>query len=438
MRNLFILGWCLLSLTVFSQTEDKYYPVEVALLDAQYDSAITIANRMLEKDSLDWKLHYYLGKSNQAKNRYFVALDNFKKANALDTANYAVELSLAKIYDFTGQKEKAIQIYYDQFLRDTNRIEPIENLADLFRRNGEYSPAVHYYQKAIAIDGSRFNYYKQLGYCLNQLNLSQPAIYYYQHALRLNPYDLNMYKRLANLQNGEMFFDEAIQTCLHGLEQYPDDVQLMKLLGYSYYLNKDMDTAVSVFHEIIALGDTSFFNLKYLGLAYFELQNFSKATQILLQSVQKVDDDPEVLFFLGSACGRSGAYEEGVKFLNRSLKVLKPPAKQVASIYEELARIYVDLEKYDLSLDYLKLAYRNHAKPILSFKMGQIYDRYTNDKKQAINYYDGYLTMTNHEDTVDRELVFPDTHEKGLKEYVKERIRTLEEELFFEDAGKEK
>jgi len=435
MRNLLFIVVCLFSFQVFSQDAEKYFQLELAIINAQFDSAIYFANQLLDKDSLDWKAHYYKGKSNLAINKYFKALENFQKANEIDSANYLIENAMAKIFDFTGQKEKAINIYYNQYLRDTNRLAPIENLAEIFRKSGEYSPAIHYYQKAIAINSTNFNYFKQLGYCLKQINLNQPAIYGYQNALRLNPYDLVSYKRLANLQNSEKFFDQAINTCQTGLKYYPEDIMLKKLLGYGYYLNKELDTAAIIFNEIISQGDTSFFSLKYLGLSYFEMQQFEKATAILLQSVELVDDDAEVLFYLGSAYGRCGEFEKGIKYLNRALKTMEPPAKQVASICEEFAYLYREMGKYELSVEYLKVAYRNSAKPILSFKMGQIYDLYLNDKKMAINYYDGYLTMSNPNDSVQTDIVPLNTDEKELKEYVKNRIRQLEEEMFFEDAG---
>jgi tetratricopeptide (TPR) repeat protein len=270
---------------------------------------------------------------------------------------------------------------------------------------------------------------------MKQINLNQPAIFYYQNALRLNPYDLDSYKRLANLQNTEKFFDQAINTCQTGLSYYPEDITLKKLLGYGYYLNKELDTAAIIFNEVIAKGDTSFFSLKYLGLTYFEMQQFEKAADILLQSVDLMDDDPEVLFFLGSAYGRYGEYAKGVMYLNKALKVLEPPPKQVANIFEEFAYLYREMGKYELSVEYLKKAYRNSAKPILSFKMGQIFDLYLDNKKLAIDYYDGYLTMASINDSVQTDIILLNTDEKELKEYVKNRIRQLEEEMFFEDAG---
>lgn len=439
MRQLLFILVCLVSFQVFSQSENKYLQLELAIFNEQYDSAIYYADQMLSEDSLDWKVYYYKGKSNLAINKYFEALENFQKANEIDTANFLIENSLARIFDFTGQKEKAINIYFDQYLRDTTRIEPIENLAEIFQRKGEYSPAIHYYQKAIAINNTNFNYFKQLGYCLKQINLNQPAIYGYQNALRLNPYDLDTYKRLANLQNTEKFFDQAVNTCQKGLKYYPEDIMLKKLLGYSHYLNKDLDTAITLFNEIIALGDTSFFNLRYLGLSYFEMEEFEKAADILLQSTKIVNDDPEVYFILGSAYGRSGKHEKGIDNLNRALKILEPPAKELSTIYEEFAGIYTDMGKYNVSIKHLKLAYRYDPKPILSFKMAQLYDLHIKDKKLAIIYYDGYLTLTNRNDSIGTELEKEsDAYQKNLIKYIEKRTQALKEELFFETEQKVK
>ncbi len=439
MRQLLFILACLYSFQVFSQNENKYLQLELAILNEQYDSAIYYADQMLSEDSLDWKVYYYKGKSYLAINKYFEALENFQKANEIDTANFLIENSLAQIFDFTGQKEKAINIYFDQYLRDTTRIEPIENLAGIFRRINEHASAIHYYQKAIAIDRTNFNYFKQLGYCLKQINLKQPAILCYQNALSLNPYDLAVYKQLANLQNAEKFFDQAITTCKKGLSEYTDDLNLKKLLAYSHYLNKDLDRAVHIFNEVIAIGDTSFFNLKYLGLSYFEMEEFEKAADILLQSTKIVNDDPEVYFILGSAYGRSGNHEKGIDNLNRSLKILEPPAKELSTIYEEFAGIYTDMGKYNVSIEHLKLAYRYDAKPILSFKMAQLYDLHIKDKKLAITYYDGYLTLTNRNDSIGTELEKEsDAYQKNLIKYIEKRTQALKEELFFETEQKVK
>ncbi|MFP4025136.1 MAG: tetratricopeptide repeat protein [Thiohalospira sp.] len=439
MRHLLLLFVCLYTFQGFSQNENKYFQLELAILNEQYDSAIYYADQMLSEDSLDWKVYYYKGKSNLAKNKYFDALENFQKANRIDTANYLIENSLAKLYDFIGQNEKAINIYYDQYLRDTTRLEPIESLADILRRNGEYSSAIHYYQKGIAIDGTNFNYFKQLGFCLKQINLKQPAIYSYQNALKLNPYDLSAYKQLANLQNAEKFFSRALETCNKGLKIYPDDIQLKKLLAYSHYLNKNFDSSIVIFNDIISLGDTTFFSYKYLGFSYFELQEFNKAVDILLQAAELVNNDEKVYFYLGSAYGRSGNHEKGIENLNRALKIMEPPAKELSTIYAEFAEIYTGMGKYNLAIEHLKLAYSYNPKPILSFKLGQLYDLYLKDKKLALTYYDGYLTLINRNDSIGEETEKESNiYQKDLIKYIGKRVQVLKEELFFETEQKEK
>lgn len=227
----FIVLGIALSFHVYSQ--NSIQDLELKILKGQYDSVIVLANQIIKDDSINWQVYYYLGKSNQAKYKYFDALKVFEKANELDSLNSIIENSLAEVYVFIGKNEDAINIYYDQYLRDTTVIVPIVNLANTFRKTKEYGAAIHYYQKAAAIDLGNFYYYKQQGYCASKINISLGAIYAYETAIRLNPFDLGVYRQLANLYNSERHFYDAIETCNKGFKHYPLDNQLMRIWAYA-------------------------------------------------------------------------------------------------------------------------------------------------------------------------------------------------------------
>jgi tetratricopeptide (TPR) repeat protein len=421
-----------------SQESNLLKELEIKILNGQNDSAIIIADEILETDSLSWIASFYKGKAMYSKYKYFDALCLFKNANLLDTANYIIENALAESYDAIGDDEAAIQIYYDQYLRDTNKIEPIVRLANIFRKTKEYGSAIHYYQKASSIDPENFYYYKQQGYCINKINMPAPAIFAYQTAIGLNPYDAKMYHQLANLQNSERYFADAISTCNNGLSKYPFDQQLMKLKAYAYYLNRDFDSSIVVFNKILELGDTSFFNLKYLGLTHFEKKEFVNAIKKLELAYEYNEEDAETCFFLGSAFARSGNEKKGLEFLNISLRRIMPPSTELSNIYSEMAYTYLNQKKYSKSLESLKLAYKNESKPILSFKMAQLYDYYLDNRKLAIEYYKGYLIMTVPSDSDQENAGVTSSFlaDNRVIENAKERIRILKEEMFFEGDNK--
>jgi tetratricopeptide (TPR) repeat protein len=437
-KAFFLLLGTLLCFTSYSQNQNSVQKLELKVVKGQYDSAIHIASELLESDSLNWTLNYYLGNSYQAKYNYFEALKAFEKANLLDTANYIIENALAGIYEIIGKDEQAIDLYYNQYLRDTTKIEPIVNLANIFRNTREYGSAIHYYQEASAIDPENFYYYKQQGFCISKINMPVPAIFAYEMALMLNPYDLNVYVQLANIQNSERYFKDAIRTCKKGLLNYPNENQLMKIKAYAYYLNKDFDSSIIEFNKILEFGDTSFFNLKYRGLAHFEKKEFKEAIVDLKMAYELNDEDAELCFFLGSALGRSDENKEGMAFLEKSVKILMPSPVELSNIYSEMAYIFLNQEKYELSLEHLKLAYRNNATPMLSFKMAQLYDYYLKNKKLAIDCYEGYLTMVNVADSTleANRLTNAFLENPVASEYANERIKVLKEELFFEEGLK--
>lgn len=435
----FLVLGVILSLHVLSQNYNTLHNLELKILKNQFDSSIVIANKILETDSVNWQVYYYLGKAYQAKYKYFDALKVLGVANKLDSANSVIESALAEVYVFIGKNEDAIDIYYNQYLRDTMVLKPIINLANTFRKIKEYGAAINYYQKAAAIDTGNFYYYKQQGYCASKINISLAAIYSYKIAIRLNPLDLGVYRQLANLYNSERLFADAIETCNNGLRNYPQDNHLMKIKAYANYLNRDFDSSIIGFNKLLELGDTSYFNLKYRGLAYFEKKEFEQADLDLRLAYEFNDKDAETCFFLGSALGRSGKSEEGIKFLYKAMNILNPEPNEISNIYSEMAHIYLNQEKYKLSLQYLKLAYKTDATPLLSFKMGQLYDYYLDNKKLAIDCYDGYLTMANIPDSTQGTSNLTESFiaDSLVIENAKERIKILNEELFFE-RGKKK
>jgi len=431
-----ILG-LFISLNVWSQNDSLINELELKLLNKQYDSVISSAERILEKDSVNWQVYYYLGKSFQAKYKIFDAIKNFEKAYKLDSTNRIIENALADAYDFIGKDEQAIQLYYDQYLRDTLNIEPIVNLANIFRKKKEYGSAIHYYQKANLIDPTNFYYLKQLAFCYDKINIVDGAAMSYKIALGFNPYDISMYIQLANILNSQHDFKGAITVCNNGLSVQKDNVQLLKLRSYSYYLNKDLDSAIVGFNQLLQMSDSSYFNLKYQGLAYFDKKEFEKAKNSLNLAMEYNDQDPETYFYYGSALGRSGENKEGLLNLNKSMSLLEPSPKEVSNIFSEMAYIYQEDGKYEVAVEYLKSAYKYNADPILSFKMAQLYDVLGN-KKLAIDYYDGFLIMYNPPESNEFQLEVdvPVIKDQAMIDHAENRIRILKEEMFFEEGNK--
>lgn len=439
-KLIFILIGIFISNLSYSQLNDPVQELEIKVVRGQFDSAIIVANQILLNDSSNWLVHYYLGKSYQANYKSFKAIEYFKKANKLDSANIVIENSLASAYDFIGKDEEAIGIYYNQYLRDTTVLEPIINLANIFRRKKEYASAIHYYQKAVFLDVENFYYYKNLAYCFDKINITVGAIYNYQTAIMLNPYDESLYIQLANILNSERSFLDAIETCNSGLKINPESSQLLKIKSYAYYLNRDFDSSIVGFNKLIENGDSSLFSIKFRGLSYFEKKEFVKAIDDLQVTRTITDKDPEVCFYLGSALARTGFNDDGLDYLNRSLRLISPSKVELSNLYSEMAYVFQNQEKYDLSLDYLKLAYKNNPSPLLSFKMAQLYDYNLKDKELALNYYMAYATLSSPADSLllkegsrnSKYIV-----DSAILENANYRIRILKEELFFESAKKD-
>ena len=127
-----------------------------------------------------------------------------------------------------------------------------------------------------------------------------------------------------------------------------------------------------------------------------------------------------------------------MNYLNKSLSLLEPSPIEVSNIFSEIAFIYQEQKEYEVALEHLKAAYKYDSKPILSFKMAQLYDILGN-KKLAVNYYDGFLIMVNppESDEIKIETDSPRITDQAMIDHAKTRIRILKEEMFFEETKSE-
>jgi len=83
----------------------------------------------------------------QAKN---LAILNFEKAAKLEN-NSSYKMSLAKLYEQTGQYFKAASFYFDLHLKNPTDVQLLYNLAENLEKTGEFEKARNSYEKLLAL-----------------------------------------------------------------------------------------------------------------------------------------------------------------------------------------------------------------------------------------------------------------------------------------------
>jgi len=412
----------------YAQEEDILYTL---FINEQYDQLIQEARSCIQSDSLNSEVFYILGLTYSEISRYDSSLFFLRSALTADSNNLKILSATGRTFTALGRYYEAINIYETIHQTDSSLINPRIRLANLYLLTHNYSKAIEHYKYLSGTDTSNYFYYKQLGRCYQDIGNPDLAIVNYLKAYTLNDRDLGIVSRLINLYLKKKDFNKGLELAHKGLGIDSTNVEIRKQRAYLYYLTEQHQPAITDFQQVMLAGDSSQFTYKYCGLCFFEEKAYGDARDHLLTAYTKDTLDAETTFYLGLSCRWSGKEEEGIKYLNKTLEIIKPNPNLMSRIYIELAGVYQVLHQFEMTIEsYNQALEYSDNKDLIYYRLAQVYDENLHNKKMAIEYYQKYLDNR----TIDHQLYNSSSETmEPLLEHVQSRINRLKEELFFEE-----
>jgi len=265
-------------------------------------------NRLLNLPLSDYRQELLL-----AIEYYQKAIDLQKELN-LELDLVASLDSLAGIYYFLGEYQKAIE-FYQQSLAIFQKIgdrwgeaDSYNNLGNAYRFRGEYQKAIEFYQQSLAIfqeidDIRGVAYcYNNLGNIYNYLGEYQKAIEFHQQSLAIKreisditgeAYSYlglgNVYDSLGEYQKAIKFHQQSL-AITREIDDRGGEAKSYGNLGNVYYSLGEYQKAIEFYQQSLAIkreiGDRrgeakSWFNL---GFTYYKLDRISEAKEAYLQA----------------------------------------------------------------------------------------------------------------------------------------------------------
>jgi len=278
------------------------------------------------------------------------AMENYRKAIALDPENINAYWYLAGYYRQLGQMNEAIDAYYHLAqLSETFRIW--QELGTMLGREGRYSEALKAFNESIALNPEKANINSFLGLAAtyDALDSIPQAEAAFQNATELDPYDVRIYRQKLDMYQARQDIDNSIKTARELVALVPSDWLAQRRLGVLLYVDNQLEAADSLFASRIDFGDEHVLNYFYrgrialetkrlddakdlfntalqkdslfiegylnLGFIYRELDSLDTAIKVLKLGLDNCSEDEDrirVLFSLGSVEERNGQFHDAV------------------------------------------------------------------------------------------------------------------------------
>lgn len=418
-RLLFLFSLLLIVPHTFCQYQANV-TLKQLLYDGKYEEAVIAALDSLESDASDPAVHYQLAKAYLGKSEYPKAFQHFKTAYRLDTMFMAALKEVGLMYNYMGQTKSAIRCFSQLIEHEPENHQAWVDLARIYRSNGYYVEAIQLYLNLIHHYPENYVYHKNLGDCYLKKNNPVKAFEFYEKAHQLNPKDLEVILRLGNLTIKSAQFNDGIEFTETGLSIDSSNTPLLKLNAYLYMLNESSDTAISRFNKCLALGDSSFFTHKYLGLSYYQKSIYDSAVVYLEQAALLDTTEIENYYYYATALSKALYKKESIDVFEKLLKTIQPSPDLVVDIYSGLAENHTYLNKHDDAITYELLLVELDDNPIWTLRVASYYEYKKKNYQKAISYYQRFIDEMG------------EGSENPYVKVAKNRITNMREDLFFE------
>lgn len=294
------------------------------LLEKDYEGAVAVCRKVLEKRPELSVWHARLGIVYAAMDRLDEALASYQRALDLDPAQFSVIKSMAAIHlrkkDFQGALAVCDRVK-EKVAENRSLFAQIETLqGDIFRARGDMETAIRYLKNAAAVSPTLIaprmalaeihagsgrvleaigayegvleldSEYLPACMALGTIHYRQgdrkKAEKYYRKALSIQPGHGPAANNLAFLlSDNEQTLHEAYRLAQLAEKKMPRDASVKDTLGWLYYRVGDYDQAISLLKKSLALDPDDAQANYHLGLAYYQSKDFTKAWQYLKKAL---------------------------------------------------------------------------------------------------------------------------------------------------------
>lgn len=319
--------------------------------------------------------------------RFAEAADYLKKAYPEPVRNVQVLGKLAYTSQMAGRLPDAEGYYQRIYDTDSTNTVALFSLGAINLRRGNNVKAEVYYKMIAKKDSTNFLVYKQLGKIAGDKADFGSMIYYLQKANKINPAEPDVASDLSDLYVNLKQYPAAEKVLNGAIAQDPDNMillqSLLKLVSSQDKFEETKNTCL----KLIDLGNHSGYVLTKLGVAYYNLKNYTCSVETFAD-IPGVEQSETSFYVAALAYKALKDQPKAIQNLDNAIK--EGISSNISDYYAEMADSYEVRKKYQKSVWAYQKALQFSEKPILYYLLASVYDTDLKNKQLALKYYKKY------------------------------------------------
>ncbi len=279
----------------------------------------------------------YAGLGDAYANKYFwtkdpqwiaAATQNAARAVQLNDRLVPVRMTLARVYQETGQLDKALAEFQQVLEQDPSVIEAVDHVGQIYQAQGKYAQAESAFKDIIARRPTYAEGYLDLGALYYHQGQFAKAVDQFRAAIDLAPDQAMGYRNLGGTYLALGRYPEAIEVLKKGLS-IQSDADSWTNLGAAYMYVSQWEDAAEAMKKATEVRPDDHVLWRNLGDSYDQIpsrradarQAYAKALETATASLKVNPKDPVVLSGIALYQAHLGNSAQALEFINRALEV---------------------------------------------------------------------------------------------------------------------
>lgn len=321
MKRIVLVSLILLSF-MFANRSPK---IEEALVLQDFNTALKMAQSEFFVTQNGF-IYYYLGSAYAGFGRDKLVDATYKKALDSDLLESTHLYNIAEYYENKNNLDEAIRVYniIKGRVDSTRQLKANYKLGELYFKKKDYAKAIDILSNLIQDDERRANplaYFVGLSYYVLKDDIN--AEFYFEMALKYNYRIDDIYFKQAELKNNRGLYREAISLYRQGIDisggKAPASVY--NNMGVAYTNLNEFIMAADSFRRAIKRGMDSYQLYTNYAQVLSRIKRYEENIDLLSGLGEKLDNNSDLLFYLGEAYDKLGKKEEAISFYEKSLSL---------------------------------------------------------------------------------------------------------------------
>lgn len=387
------------------------------------EKALPFYEKIIKLNPVNVDAYNNMGGIYRRLKRYDESIAILNKALSFNKNNSEVKYNLGFTYKLMGKNDEACDCFEYVISENPNDVLAYNHLGSIYATKKDYQKSISIYKRGLQVDPNHPILQYNLARSYVATNSDLDAFKAFEAALRAKPSWKDAVKEYSALLNKYSRTKESCEVIQKAINLYQTDGHLYYLLGKSFLVQTDYESAVKSFEKAISLDKTNPSYYEKLIFAYEREQKYDEGLEVaekgielfpnnikimrekvhLLFSAKKLNTGASVLKNLSELTTR----DPHVKDLMGQYYICCDNKKNVALCFDKIRKLnpsyqkylynaayrYIQVEKYEEAVKCLKVFSASQQKNPLPLILLARIEEFKNNYESAIEILKKALSM---------------------------------------------